>query len=406
MKRKSNYNSYSNYKVRKSRVALVAGLLISLVLGLVVFLNFNRISLIAKGYSWSTTSEIINTFEKSDEKLIRELDLLDNINEWLEHSDIAWNYENYQNYYNLNNDIEAIDVVEFIDTLFIDLNDQFVSLGYEHNDLWSLLPQSELEDFEFLIENELSLEDVKNYKDVVTYNPSKTLEYMEAYKEYNDYNYSVLIVNYPSIISSNGIDKNYTIMDPDNILNLVKKGFYLPADYEPSDLVVPNIPITENNDSFYVRKEAAEALEKMYEDALKLDLHLLLNSAYRSYETQQQVYDDYENRYGGLYAMEYVALPGASEHQTGLGIDLTAQRVLDGERMVFGDTIEFKWVVENAHNYGYIVRFTSATSDITGISHEPWHFRYVGEKTAKAVFESGLTYEEYCLYNAVIPILE
>ena len=90
-----------------------------------------------------------------------------------------------------------------------------------------------------------------------------------------------------------------------------------------------------------------------------------------------------EQKYGGAYAAEYVATPGASEHQTGLGIDMTSQSVVDKQRLVFGDTTEYKWVVENCAKYGFIVRFTEGTDGITGISHEPWHLRYVGKKTGR-----------------------
>ena len=152
-----------------------------------------------------------------------------------------------------------------------------------------------------------------------------------------------------------------------------------------------------------LRKVAAEALVKMIKDAKKEGMYLLLNSGYRSYEEQEKIYQETEQKYGGAYAAEYVATPGASEHQTGLGIDMTSQSVVDKQRLVFGDTTEYKWIVENCAKYGFIVRFTEGTDGITGISHEPWHLRYVGKKVAKEIKDQNWTLEEYCLYKNVIP---
>lgn len=415
MRRKKNYyNTHNNYRVRKNRIVLVAIVGICFVIGLIVFLNYNRISMLSKGYSWSETSVVLKTFEKEDEKVILSYDRLDHIVAWVALSDTVEHYSYYQQYYDLiqiNSDDDSLDyfdehvnTVEFIDTLYSSLYPTLEELGYSEDHIWSLIPQSSIEEFEYVVEHAIAYSTVQHYLNVPTFKFSNALAYVEAYEEYNDYNYSVGIVNFPGIISSNNVSDEYVFNDPDNILNLVKKGFYLDSNYEPSDLVKPEIPIAdESDDDFMVRKEAADALLLMYEAAKKEDMHILLNSAYRSYDKQAETYTNYENWYGGLYASEYVATPGASEHQTGLGIDLTSQSVLDGERMVFGDTDEYQWVLQNAHLYGFIVRFDEDSSDITGISHEPWHLRYLGVETSKDVYESGLTYEEYCLYNALFP---
>ena len=179
---------------------------------------------------------------------------------------------------------------------------------------------------------------------------------------------------------------------------LVNKYYLLGSDYEPNDLVeLDSKYVAPTCDHPQLRKVAANALVKMIKDAKKEGMHLLLNSGYRSYEEQEKIYQDTEQKYGGAYAAEYVATPGASEHQTGLGIDMTAQSVVDKQRLVFGDTVEYKWVVENCAKYGFIVRFTEGTDGITGISHEPWHLRYVGKDLAKKLYNDGdwITLEEY-----------
>lgn len=90
-----------------------------------------------------------------------------------------------------------------------------------------------------------------------------------------------------------------------------------------------------------------------------------------------------------------MALPGTSEHQLGLGMDITSQSVMNGTKRVFGDTDEYLWCKENAYKYGLILRYPQNKTDITGITNEPWHFRYVGKKIAKEIYEKNWTLEEY-----------
>ena len=204
--------------------------------------------------------------------------------------------------------------------------------------------------------------------------------------------------------SGDPYENTVIVSDLDSIYILVNKYSGLPEDYEPKDLVeLDSEYVAPTCDHPQLRKVAAEALVKMIKDAKKEGMYLLLNSGYRSYEEQEKIYQETEQKYGGAYAAEYVATPGASEHQTGLGIDMTSQSVVDKQRLVFGDTTEYKWVVENCAKYGFIVRFTEGTDGITGISHEPWHLRYVGKKVAKEIKDQNWTLEEYCLYKNVIP---
>ncbi|MBP3292640.1 MAG: M15 family metallopeptidase, partial [Clostridia bacterium] len=95
-------------------------------------------------------------------------------------------------------------------------------------------------------------------------------------------------------------------------------------------------------------------------------------------------------------AGKWVAIPGTSEHQTGLAVDIVAlsYQLLDRGQE---DTAEQKWLMENSYKYGYILRYPTDKSDITGIYYEPWHYRYVGKDVAKELYESGLCLEEYLL---------
>ena len=332
---------------------------------------------------------------------------MDHIVNWIEESDnVEW-YDEYERYLGLNKKLEYADVVSYVDNLYETQVPKLKSLSYSNDDIWKLIEDGASEDdFQYLIDNNYSANDLEPYSKVEGYKIQNLAGYISAYATYKDYNYAVCITNYPFIISSNGDPQDsYTISNPDELLTLVKKGFYLPDDYEP-ELVEPDIPVAPDCENSQMTPETSKALTKMYEAAKKEGLELVVNSAYRSYETQVAIYNDFETRYGGQYASEYVAAPGASEHQTGLGLDLTSQSVVDGERITFGDTEEYRWVVENCYKYGFIIRFEDGTDGITGIAHEPWHLRYVGEDVAKEIVKNKWTFEEYCLYNNVMPEVE
>ena len=138
-----------------------------------------------------------------------------------------------------------------------------------------------------------------------------------------------------------------------------------------------------------MRKEAANAFMKMVDAALLDNIILKNASAYRSYEYQDNLYDSYVERDGKKKADIYSARPGFSEHQTGLCTDINT---IDSS---FHDTDEAKWLLNNSYKYGFIIRFPKDKEKITGYKYEPWHYRYVGKKVAKIIFENDLTLEEY-----------
>lgn len=409
LKRKRDYSYYSSYssgrksRLKAGRVAIVAVIAIVLIIGLLAFFNLSRIKLLVKGYSFSQTSEILS-LSKDDEEEVLSHPKMEHIVNWMKESPKVALYDEYEKYLGINKKMKYADVVEYIDDLFIDQVPKLKSMGYNEKLIWSLIKEGALQnDFQYLIDHKYMAKDITPYRKVKGYQLQKLESYMNAYSIYKDYNYAVGITNYPFIISSNGeSNEKYTITNPDSLLTLVKKGFYLPQDYEP-DLVDPEIPVAPDCENPKMTKETSMALTKMYKAAQKEGLELVLNSAYRSYQTQVDTMADFVRRYNTKYANEYVAQPGASEHQTGLGIDLTSQSVVEGQKITFGDTDEYKWVVKNCAKFGFIIRFEDGTDGITGIAHEPWHLRYVGEDVAKKIVEKDWTFEEYCLYNNVMP---
>lgn len=183
-----------------------------------------------------------------------------------------------------------------------------------------------------------------------------------------------------------------------DILILANKNWNLPEDYVPEDLV----PVESEFVSYalperrQLRSEAAAALQELIE-ASKLDwMEILCVSGYRSYETQKVIFDNKVKAAGLDYAVKYVAYPGQSEHQTGLAMDLTSKDMVTGVLTEsFGETKEGKWLVDNAHRFGFIIRYPAGKENITGYNYEPWHIRYVGAEVAHTIYRQGITLEEY-----------
>jgi len=188
------------------------------------------------------------------------------------------------------------------------------------------------------------------------------------------------------------------IQNPKNIMVMVNKQYSLPDGYAPDDLVRPNVLFSfgdQDIEKSYMRKEAAEALEAMFTDAKNNGTHLFAVSGYRSYDRQVSVFNAEVNKYGEEKALAAVAIPGSSEHQTGLSMDLSSESANFELSEAFGETAEGKWIAQNAHRFGFILRYPKGKEAITGYKYEPWHFRYVGKKAAKVIFEKDLTLEEY-----------
>ncbi|HOW23721.1 MAG TPA: M15 family metallopeptidase [Sedimentibacter sp.] len=187
------------------------------------------------------------------------------------------------------------------------------------------------------------------------------------------------------------------VENPENIDVIVNKKRHLPENYVPEDLVpLTDVPtVLSNPEVNQLRKVAYEALKDLFTAAKEEGYELHARSGYRSYYTQASLYASYVENYGKDAADKYSAKPGQSEHQTGLSMDITCEAVNFKLDTTFGDTEEGKWVAENAHRYGFIIRYPKGKEEITGYAYEPWHIRYLGVDLAEKVYESGLTLEEY-----------
>lgn len=158
-----------------------------------------------------------------------------------------------------------------------------------------------------------------------------------------------------------------------------------PLDYAPTDLV------TLGNGQM-LRKEAADAMALMQSAATAAGAGLVMGSGYRTYATQKSLYDGYVAKDGQDQADRYSARAGYSEHQTGLVMDFSP---IDD---VFKNSVQYSWLMANAHKYGFVLRYAADKEYITGYMSEPWHWRYVGVTVATDMKTKGVTtLEEY--YN-------
>lgn len=178
---------------------------------------------------------------------------------------------------------------------------------------------------------------------------------------------------------------------------VVNKKRSLPIGYVPGDLVEPQVPFSFEgpHEKRQMRKEAADALEKLFAGAQKDGIELRAVSGYRSYKRQVSIFNNNVKTKGQAYASQVSAVPGTSEHQTGLAIDVSSPSVGNALEQTFGASKEGKWLAKHAPEYGFIIRYMKGKEDVTGYVYEPWHIRYVGEDIAEDITKQGLTLEEY-----------
>ncbi|MDT0125192.1 M15 family metallopeptidase [Paenibacillus sp. RRE4] len=193
------------------------------------------------------------------------------------------------------------------------------------------------------------------------------------------------------------IDSQSVVTNAEAMTVIVNKQRSLPEGYEPSDLVEPDVPFSFEgpHEKRHMRKEAAEALEKLFAGAKADGIELRAVSGYRSYKRQVSIYNNNVKTKGEEYASRVSAVPGRSEHQTGLAIDVSSPSVGNVLEEVFGSSKEGKWLDEHAAEYGFIIRYPKGQESKTGYVYEPWHIRYVGADIAPDVVKSGLTLEDY-----------
>jgi len=173
-------------------------------------------------------------------------------------------------------------------------------------------------------------------------------------------------------------------------LILVNRNNFIPSDYK--------VELIDLSNGHQVDARIYPSLQQMFDDARTQGVYPTVVSGYRTEEKQRQLMDEKIKAYemegnskeeAAKLAEGWVAIPGTSEHQLGLAVDINADKVNSTNEQVY------EWFSKNAHKYGFILRYPMEKTEITGIDYEPWHYRYVGDDAAKEMYEKGICLEEY-----------
>ena len=175
-----------------------------------------------------------------------------------------------------------------------------------------------------------------------------------------------------------------------------------PLDFEPQVREIQSSDSLDNSRGLELREVAAAALEQLAAEMYFQGVgQIFVNSAYRSFEYQSELFVEKVGQYGEAEALLRSAKAGHSEHQTGLAVDVSVPAQGCAIMQCFGDTVAGKWIAENAWKYGYVVRYEQDTTSVTGYTYEPWHLRYVGKDISRMYSEDGIhTLEEFWGYPA------
>lgn len=173
-------------------------------------------------------------------------------------------------------------------------------------------------------------------------------------------------------------------------LILVNEDYVIPETYK--------VELVELDNGEFVDERIQTPLLNMFEAAENDGVYMIVADGYRSFEEQKALLEERTDEYqekvfirgiAKWIAGQWVAIPGTSEHQLGIAVDINADAIHSSGQEVY------EWLSGNAHEYGFIQRYPENKSHITGIKYEPWHYRYVGDEAAETIFNKKLCLEEY-----------
>lgn len=357
---------------KKLRLKLPFRILLSAIaVILIVTLYFpvrSIIKLVGHNYSFSSSVEILS-LDLYDDVIVKDYsETLDKIVK-----DKDFNIDNYESYMN----IKYQDRPNFLQNV-----NKLLELKYTVEDINNI--NSKVSDSFYSKLFQEYIQDISKYLTVKYFKEANFDRYRKFFN--GSYEKTILYVNI-------GLDKDYytdtTLTDDFSVTMLVNKYHGVSDKFSVPDLtqISEECSIAEPN---YMSREAAEAFETMCRDAKDQGYDILANSTYRDMDTQQETWDTYLNLYGIKYNEKYVTRPGYSEHHTGLSVDIKSKH-----SNIFKESKEYQWCLDNSYKYGFIHRYPESKVNITGISSESWHFRYVGVEIATYIYENNLSYEEY-----------
>ena len=293
-------------------------------------------------------------------------------------------------------EIKQLVPIEFTDRMQVDNEVKMVQVIVTENEAFEILVATVEKENVLVFEKSLTYDVSELLQNALTQRWEKRVAdaYAQGY-EYvlNEENEYIRVV---SRSARSGFAENYATMisnqDALSYTVLVNRNWQLRSDFSPGDMRQVNVSSFHGN--HLLRESAATAAEDLFAAASENGHILVVTSGYRSYWTQASTHNHWINVMGETEARRVSARPGHSEHQLGLALDITTH-ALGGLSENFSTTPEGTWIRENAHHFGFIVRYPQGREDDTGYIYEPWHIRFVGVEAATEIFNDGLILEEY-----------
>ena len=267
---------------------------------------------------------------------------------------------------------------------------KLVELGYTKDETANLLNSISSK----YIDNILAEEETNTFYTSLVSNEYYIKDNYEQYLKYYEYHQTTDPKDIIGIINSKANLEWYSKTEKANTKDnpiLVNKYYYIEEGYEINNIININL-----QSSYANNKASEETVNAYYElwNAAKeeLGVNLMVSSSYRSFETQTNRYAEFK-KVSLEYADTFCARPGHSEHQTGLALDIVSTK--NPTRAKFIQSEEYEWLKNNAHKYGFIIRYPDDKFNITGFKNEEHHIRYVGTTIAQKIYNENITLEEY-----------
>lgn len=350
----------------------VIGIILGILLVIFIFYRSNINDLKRIGYSEKASKTILLKFKKKD---MLELGKNKTLNAAFESND--YKEKNLDTYSKIKYQNQT-HIIKNINTL--------IKKGYSNDQINLILSHGNDTD----VTEFAKRKKVRYLEEFFTVDYAK-LKYYDRYISYmdnsrEDEETSVLLVN---LDMDKEEYKDPVLVKTFSYQMLVNKHRKLNEKFVPKDLVSISTDYASDK-GMKANSTALAQAKKMIDQAKKEGYGLIINSAYRSYKDQEEITTTYKELYGDSYVEKYVLKPGFSEHQTGLAFDIGST-----DTNTFANSDEYTWIKDNCYKYGFIYRFKKNYEDITGIRSEAWHYRYVGKKIAKYIYENDITLEEY-----------
>jgi len=273
---------------------------------------------------------------------------------------------------------------------------KLLQIGYTEEETDIIIEKYKNKEIDYILTTDLN----KNYIEILN-DKFFIYDFFYEYLAYLQNNLDKPIRSVIEIINTNRDNEYYTNTEKTDIskkeLMLVNKYYSLDKEYEPDNLVTISTTYSWGTyGSQKVTEETFDAYMDMWKDANEAGFYLMVSSSYRTYDRQEAVYNDYKKSRGTEFADSIAARPGFSEHQSGYTLDIFEKS--SSNQQTFYTSEAYLWLKDNAHKYGFILRYPEDKENITGYSFESWHYRYVGIDVANYIYENNITYDEYYAY--------